>query len=341
MAGFEGNDEDKGGSAGPRRPSDERVQAEMREIGRKLRKLRKDKATGDRSERRTEMLPDPPKRRETIIVGDLRRRSRREESEPPKPTPKPVAATPPPAKPRVEGPPVLLEEEAPGVEQAAEDGSLAYIITERIADRDPSWRALGDAFREYLKDPADLMARLPQLTEPPRPEDLLFLDLETTGLTSTPLFLIGTMVWEDGGFVVRQYFARHYGEEPATLLLFLADAADKTVLVSFNGKSYDWPYVKMRAAASRVPFTVELAHLDLLHEARRAWKHHLPDCKLQTLEHHICGRELREDDIPGSEIPEAYHDYVRSNNAVQMVTVLEHNYLDLVTLADILVRLPR
>jgi uncharacterized protein len=79
-------------------------------------------------------------------------------------------------------------------------------------------------------------------------------------------------------------------------------------------------------------------HLDLLGESRRAWGRRLPNCKLQTLEHRICGR-LREDDIPGHLIPEAYHEYVRTGDARQMLGVLHHNLLDLVTMADLLARL--
>ena len=148
---------------------------------------------------------------------------------------------------------------------------------------------------------------------------------------------IGAMTWEDGELVVRQYFARHYGEEPAVLSAFLKQASGPRVLVSFNGKSYDWPYVRMRAAATGVPFHADFAHLDLLHASRRVWGKTLPDCRLQTLEHHVCGCPRRSDDIPGSQIPDAYHEFVRTGDAAKMLTVLEHNLLDLATLARLLV----
>ncbi|MHC5033463.1 MAG: ribonuclease H-like domain-containing protein, partial [Planctomycetota bacterium] len=169
--------------------------------------------------------------------------------------------------------------------------------------------------------------------------DLIFLDLEATGLAGTPLFLVGTMVWEDEGFVVRQYFARDYSEERAVISLFLGVVARKRLLVSFNGKSFDLPYVRVRAAANGLPFEVNLAHFDLLHECRRVWRHALPDCRLQTLESHICGRH-RHSDIPGAEIPDAYHEFVRTGNAAEIVEILDHNLLDLATLADLMVRLP-
>jgi len=130
------------------------------------------------------------------------------------------------------------------------------------------------------------------------PEELIFVDLETTGLAGTPLFLIGTMGWEKNGLVVRQYFARNYAEERAAISLFAGALAERKLLVSFNGKSFDLPYVRVRAAATGVPFDGEPPHLDLLHVSRRIWRGRLPDCRLQTLERIICGR-MRLGDIPG------------------------------------------
>ena len=78
----------------------------------------------------------------------------------------------------------------------------------------------------------------------------------------------------------------------------------------------------------------DLIHCDLLHHARRRWKHELPDCKLQTLERHIC-RRRRLDDIPGREIPSAYHDFVRHGDAWLIRGVLHHNALDLITLLQL------
>ena len=79
-------------------------------------------------------------------------------------------------------------------------------------------------------------------------------------------------------------------------------------------------------------------HLDMLHLARRRWKKELPDCKLQTLEQRICGR-FRVGDIPGSLIPAAYKDYVRTGVEREMDEILLHNAVDLVTLLDLSMRL--
>lgn len=240
------------------------------------------------------------------------------------------------------GPSVKLEEAAPGTEVQAPSGGRAYLIETPLAECGADWAEVSGRFRsELARGDSDARRRLlaacgvGEVT----PEDILFLDLETTGLAGTPLFLIGTMVWQDGGLIVRQCFARDYAEERAVISLFLRDAARRRLLISFNGKSFDVPYVRVRAVTNGLAFSLRMAHLDLLHESRRAWRRRLPDCRLQTLERHICGR-LRSADIPGSEIPDAYHAFVRTGNAVQMADVLEHNRLDLATLAELMLRLP-
>jgi len=163
----------------------------------------------------------------------------------------------------------------------------------------------------------------------------LFLDLETCGLSSSPVFLAGTMFWNGEDFVLRQYFARHYGEE-AGLLAAVADQARQfELLVTFNGKSYDAPFLHARALTHGVAMTLPRHHLDLLHHSRRRWREELPDCRLTTLEYRVC-RRRRTGDVPGAEIPERYHEYVRAGDPWPMAPVFHHNLLDVTTMADIL-----
>jgi uncharacterized protein YprB with RNaseH-like and TPR domain len=79
-------------------------------------------------------------------------------------------------------------------------------------------------------------------------------------------------------------------------------------------------------------------HCDLLHHARRRWKRHLPDCRLQTLERLLC-RRFRRDDLGSSQVPAAYHAFVRTGEAGPMRAILAHNALDLVTLVELSMRL--
>jgi len=170
------------------------------------------------------------------------------------------------------------------------------------------------------------------------PRKSVFLDIETTGLCGSPLFLAGLLFYRERGLLVRQLFARDYSEERPLLEHLLELLDEFEIVVTFNGKSFDIPYIKDRCSYNMLPFRVELHHLDLLHEYRRRWKGVLPDCRLQTLESRICYR-YREGDIPGNEIPEAYHDFVRTGDAWQIKDILHHNAFDLITMSELTLRL--
>jgi uncharacterized protein YprB with RNaseH-like and TPR domain len=164
---------------------------------------------------------------------------------------------------------------------------------------------------------------------------VLFLDLETGGFSGSPVFLAGTMRWNGSDFVLRQYFARHYGEEAALLRALDEAWTGVEALVTFNGKSYDVPFLRDRARVHAVPFRAPEIHADLLHPARRRWRGRWMDCRLQTLELHVC-RRRRGGDVPSDEVPGLYHDFVRRGDPYRLIPVFHHNLLDVITMHEIL-----
>jgi uncharacterized protein YprB with RNaseH-like and TPR domain len=194
------------------------------------------------------------------------------------------------------------------------------------------------------------------------PRGTLFLDLETCGLAGSMLFLVGLLRYDGESLVLEQLLARNYAEEQAVLQTLWQTAAGCSLLVTFNGKSFDWPLVHDRSTYHRIGRQAddsnvdrretaslplgptdtrpELQHVDLLHHARRRWRDRLPDCRLQTLERFLCGRH-RSGDIPGREIPDAYHRYVATGRLDEMQAILHHNALDLVTLLQLAMLMTR
>ena len=169
-----------------------------------------------------------------------------------------------------------------------------------------------------------------------RPQDPLFLDIETCGLAGASIFLVGTMAYRHGELVFRQYLARDYAEEAAILHAFSRRYAATPLLVTFNGKAFDMTMIRERAAFHGVHLPrEEPPHLDLLQEARRLWRGRVPNCRLLTLEQCLCGRS-RIGDIPGWAIPEAYHRFVSTGDARPLADILHHNLLDLLTMAELL-----
>jgi len=228
--------------------------------------------------------------------------------------------------------------------QAGGERESCYLI-ERPATR--WWPAAGDivnrfqalagvsggaAFRVRTPDLARLAARLPHAW--------VYLDIETCGFAGMPVFLIGLLRTRGGELIVEQMLARHYGEERGILAQLAASTDPAEVLITFNGKSFDWPVLLDRAAVHRIRLPEPSFHCDLLHEARRRWGRSLPDCRLQTLELHKCGRR-RNADIPSSAIPDTYHRFVQTQDAGLLKEVISHNALDLVTLAELTLHLLR
>lgn len=169
-----------------------------------------------------------------------------------------------------------------------------------------------------------------------RPEDLVFLDIESTGLWfSQPLFLVGLLSWREGRFTLKQFLARHYREEKALLAAVIGELAPFKVVVTFNGKKFDIPYIEGRTVAHNLFHRFEQEQVDLLFHARRCFRNHLPNCRLVTLEEWLLDTR-RKGDIPGHLIPEVYHRFVQTQDPRLMRDILKHNAQDLFTLAQLL-----
>jgi uncharacterized protein YprB with RNaseH-like and TPR domain len=174
------------------------------------------------------------------------------------------------------------------------------------------------------------------------PARLRFFDTETTGLaggTGTRAFQIGVGDWHAGAFRVRQLTLTTLGGEAAMLDAFARWLDPDTLLVSYNGRSYDAPLLTTRfRLARRASPLPALAHLDLLHPVRRRYRGIWANCRLATVERELLGI-VREDDLPGSEAPRAWRDYLRGGSARDLRRVAAHNRQDLVSLAALLLRL--
>ena len=171
---------------------------------------------------------------------------------------------------------------------------------------------------------------------------LLAFDTETTGLaggTGTRAFMIGAADLHDGRLRVRQLLTTTLAAEGAMLDEFARWLDADTVLVSYNGRSYDAPLLKTRYRLARRPCPIApCAHLDLLHPARRRWRGRWENCKLATIERRVL-QVLREDDLPGSEAPRAWLDWLRGGDARDLRRVLDHNHTDVRSLVALLAHL--
>jgi len=181
-----------------------------------------------------------------------------------------------------------------------------------------------------------------KLLLPDAPEEIadtnewLFLDTETTGLSGgsgTYPFLVGIAWCEGGGLEIEQLFMREYSDERSLLFALGERLAERPVLVTFNGKSFDWPLLETRYRMTRkISVPTPRAHLDFLHPARHLWRLRLGSVRLSQLERHVLGWD-RGADLRSGLIPQIYFDYLRGGPPERLVPVLNHNQLDLRGLA--------
>jgi uncharacterized protein YprB with RNaseH-like and TPR domain len=179
------------------------------------------------------------------------------------------------------------------------------------------------------------------------PRAALYLDTETTGLaggTGTIPFLIGLAWFEDDALVLEQLLLRRYGDEAPMLARVVELLSRASMLVTFNGKSFDWPLLRTRLVMNRMPVANPPPHLDLVHVARRIHRvaratpkreAEAPideidlagSCKLTSLERTVLGFE-REGDIPSGEIPARFSHFLRTGDADAIEAVCDHNLWD-------------
>jgi hypothetical protein len=174
------------------------------------------------------------------------------------------------------------------------------------------------------------------------PMNWLFLDTETTGLaggTGTYPFLVGVAWWGGAGMEVEQFFMRDHSEEHSVLLALAERMAERRILVTFNGKSFDWPLLETRYRMTRsIKPKMPIAHIDLLHPARHLWRPRLGSVRLCELERQVLGFE-RGFDVASERIPQAYFDFLRGDSPELLAHVFRHNQMDLCGLAALACRM--
>jgi uncharacterized protein YprB with RNaseH-like and TPR domain len=257
--------------------------------------------------------------------------------------------------------------------QWCESNGHRFLVVDRTYV--PGYRHGSMVLADALPPSDGMWPRISLLADTSCGGNLLFVDLETTGLAGgagSYAFLVGC-AWFDGGtFRVRQFFLSDFAAERALLEAVGEVAGAFGTIVTYNGKSFDLPLIETRFMLHRMstPFA-GLPHIDMLHPARRMWRgsgevprngpanrlrqgyggppkrspaeagHDVPgqasSCRLSALEQTLCGY-VREGDVPGFEIPARYFRYVHSGDARPLEAVLEHNRLDLLSLALVTAR---
>ncbi|MBN1696835.1 MAG: ribonuclease H-like domain-containing protein [Spirochaetales bacterium] len=173
-----------------------------------------------------------------------------------------------------------------------------------------------------------------------RPEDLLFFDVETTGLSGGAgniFFLIGLGRVEGEEFVIRQIFLSDFPGEPEYLGAVARLLPPECLYVSYNGKGFDSHLIRSRYLFHGMTVAIE-RQLDLLYLSRRFWKRRIGSCSLCDMEEKVL-LFSRINDVGGYEIPDIYFDFLSTGETEGINRIFSHNLQDIHSLALLLNRI--
>lgn len=170
------------------------------------------------------------------------------------------------------------------------------------------------------------------------PEDVLFFDIETTGLSarSAGLYLIGMLTYTDKNWTLLQFFCEDVADEPAVLQAFFDLLRTKKTLISYNGDGFDIPFLRHMLEQYGLPYSFDAVEsFDLFKKFRPLRRLlNLPDLKLKSCERFL-GID-HEDRFTGGELIEVYFEWQKTKAAALLDTLLLHNAEDIANLPNLL-----
>jgi len=183
---------------------------------------------------------------------------------------------------------------------------------------------------------------------------LLFFDIETLGLYDSPIIIVGLGFYEQGVYRIVQLFARGLEEEIALCEYLRANLLPKfKCFVSYNGKSFDIPYLANRFLyyfdenpmifnedVVYKEYNTRYGHIDLYHNCRRKFKRKFPDYTLTTIERELLNWK-RENELPSNLVGVCYKKYLKDQKKYigLIKECIDHNYYDIMSLPLIYDRL--
>ena len=170
-----------------------------------------------------------------------------------------------------------------------------------------------------------------------RDQDFAIVDIETLGLSERPIILLGIAKPTKTHICTSQFLLRDIPDEPSAIWALISQLEPNLSLITYNGRSFDIPYIKQRLAYYGLDASLENQNFDVLHFTRRALKPKLSDCKLETVEKYMGIK--RDINIPGALVPHFYDTYLRTKNVGPLVAIVEHNKQDLLTLGSLFSKL--
>lgn len=163
------------------------------------------------------------------------------------------------------------------------------------------------------------------------------LDIETTGLDpSRNKFILGGLFDCQTG-KLHQILAESRAEEPLALCEYIDEIADLDVVVTYNGRHFDMPFLAKRLEVltkeGKYPWRSDGGKLDRIYDldlflvvqGHSPIKKLVPNLKQKTIENYMGFWDSRIDEISGAESVELYNRYEKTGNPRAEEKILLHN----------------
>lgn len=165
-------------------------------------------------------------------------------------------------------------------------------------------------------------------------EDSVYVDIETTGLSSTKnsIISITILLKEEQSNTLYQLFASSEEDEKDTIEFFINLIKDKKFIITYNGKSFDITFLNTKINKYCIDFDLNsLISIDLYKDMKSIKeKISIANIKLKTVEKYF--GIIRNDELSGKDIIKLYESYKIHNKKEHMDLILAHNYEDVLYL---------
>ena len=169
-------------------------------------------------------------------------------------------------------------------------------------------------------------------------EQLLFFDIETTGFSAdtASLYLIGCVYFREGQWHLCQWFADSRQAEAQVLEAFFQRVQEFSILVHFNGDTFDLPFLQKRSQRLHLPCSFGgAASVDIYRKIRPLKQLlGLSSLKQKAVEDFL--GVCRKDTFSGGELIPMYGEYLKTGDERLLHFLLLHNEDDLKGMPSIL-----
>ena len=167
--------------------------------------------------------------------------------------------------------------------------------------------------------------------------DLLFYDIETTGLSPLQdmVYLIGTAAYNGVSWEYTGYFCEEEADEPLILEAFTKLSEKYSIYIQYNGSTFDKPFISKRCEIHRIPYTAPDNETDLFREFSNLKRLlSLPSMKQITLEKFL---SISRSFPGGKDGIKLWKAFLADHDPIKEKMLIGHNYEDLSGLVNITV----